>query len=912
MARKEDIVLSVIKSRTDKRDLKKAKDLLKESQDLYRRLFESSRDAIYITDTDGKFVDINPAFNDLFGYSKEETKELTGLDFHVDPRNRLDMLYGIRKNDFVKDFEVKLRKSNGAIVDCLISANARTSQDGIIIGYQGIIHDVTEQKIIGRDLIRSEKKYRQLFENSADAVLIIEDKSIIDCNQATVEMLGYPDKHEFLNTHPSELSPELQPDGRKSFEKADEMMKIALEKGSHRFEWDHKKSNGEIFPVEVLLTAVAVSGKKQILHTVWRDITERKIAEEAIKDANEKFRSVVQTAPNAIITANIDGNIIFWNNSAESIFGYTSEEAIGRPLTFIVPQRMREEHLRLRRSILKTESTTKRNPVRMIGLRKDESEFPLELSLAKWHLKGETFFTAIIQDITDIELKDEMLRKLSYAIDQSSNSVVITDTGGNIEYVNPKFENMTGYTFDEVKGKTPSVLKSGETSPEEYEKLWKTISSGKVWTGEFHNKRKNGELYWERASISPIKNESGVITHYLAIKEDITGRKRVEERLQKEHELVFEANKELRKAFAKEEKLRSALTNAEKLASLGEMASKIAHEINNPLTVIKAQAEIRAQMVTDEALKESLLMIKRKADQIKDLTRGYMNLAKPEEVELTNIKLQDVLKTTVRTLLPLGQLKHIKISEEYMKDEPSIFGDPGRLEQVFRNLIINAVDATSEKSSREIKIGTKLSVDGKSVDAYVKDNGVGIETEDIEKIFEPYYTKKERTAGTGLGLVIVKETTENVHGGKIKVESNVGEGTTFHVMIPSLKYSQMRKKLLIVDDDLSISELLAQYFSHKGLEVETAENGTIALDTIKKFKPDLILSDIEMPELDGFGLVNEARKMNPEQPIIMMTGFDDRAKASEPLNKIDIPLIMKPPDLEDELWPLIKEKLGIA
>ena len=778
MARKEDIVLSVIKSRTDKRDLKKAKDLLKESQDLYRRLFESSRDAIYITKTNGEFVNVNPGFLDLFGYTKNELKRLNVRRFYVDLKKRKEFISEMEKNEFVKDFEVKLRKSNGTMIDCIISADAIVSQDGIILGYQGNIQDVTDKKRAEK----TAKNFKWTLDNTLDAVFMFDPKSLQFryVNKGAMNQVGYTEE-ELMKMTPLDIEPEFT---EEIFRRKISLLLDGSQK-SLTFETVHKRKDGKLIPVEVFLQHSAPPGGK--------------------------------------------------------------------------PQ-----------------------------------------------------FIAIIRDISDRKERDEVVRKLSYAIDQSANSVVITDTGGAIEYVNPKFEKVTGYTFDEVKGKTPRILKSGETLSEEYEKLWKTISSGKVWTGEFHNKKKNGELYWERASISPIKNESGVITHYLGIKEDITERKRVEERLQKEHELVLKANKELRKAFAKEEKLRSALTNAEKLASLGEMASKIAHEINNPLTVIKAQAEIRAQMVTDEALKESLLMIKMKADQIRDLTRGYMNLAKPEETELAKLKLQDVLKTTVKTLLPLGQLKHIKISEEYMKDEPSVFGDPGRIEQVFRNLIINAVDAMAGKSSREIKIGTKLSVDGKSIDAYVKDNGVGIETEDIEKIFEPYYTKKERTAGTGLGLVIVKETTENVHGGKIKVESNVGEGTTFHVMIPSLKYSQMRKKLLIVDDDLSISELLAQYFSHKGLEVETAENGTIALDTIKKFKPDLILSDIEMPELNGFGLVNEARKMNPEQPIIMMTGFDDRAKASEPLNKIDIPLIMKPPDLEDELWPLIKEKLGIA
>lgn len=775
----DDKILSVIKSRSGKRERKENESLLKESQNLYRRLFENSRDAIYITGANGKFIDVNPAFLDLFGYTKDELKRINFRKLFAEPDTRNDLINEIRKYEFVQDYEIKFSASNGVILDCLISLSAKISQDGKITGYEGIIRDVTDKK----NIEKVAKDFKWTLDNILDSVFMFDPASlqITYVNKGAMDQVGYS-KEELLKMTPLDIKPELTHE--KCFRKILNPL-IAGSQKSLTFETVHKRKDGELIPVEIFLQYSAPPG-------------------------------------------------------------------------------------------------------------------------------GKAQFISIVRDISDRKEKDEVVRKLSYAIDQSANSVVITDTGGNIEYVNPNFEKVTGYTSEEIKGKNPRILKSGETPPEEYGILWETISSGKVWTGEFHNKRKNGDLYWESASISPIKNESGVITHYLGIKEDITERKRVEERLQKEHELVLEANKELKKAFAKEEKLRSALTNAEKLASLGEMASKIAHEINNPLTVIKAQAEIRAQMVTDKALKESLLMIKTKANQIRNLTRGYMNLAKPEETKLMKIKLRDVLKTTVRTLLPLGQLKHIKISEEYMKDEPSILGDPGRLEQVFRNLIINAVDAMAEKSSSEIRIGTKLSEDGKSVDAYVKDNGVGIEEEDIEKIFEPYYTKKERAVGTGLGLVIVKETTENVHGGKLNVFSVVGKGTEFHVIIPTMEYSQLKKKLLIVDDDVSISELLAQYFSNKGLSVNTAENGKIAVDIIKEFKPDLILSDIEMPELDGFGLVDEARKMKPNQRFVMMTGFDDRANASESLNKIDIPLVMKPPDLEDELWPIIREKLEIA
>jgi len=151
-----------------------------------------------------------------------------------------------------------------------------------------------------------------------------------------------------------------------------------------------------------------------------------------------------------------------------------------------------------------------------------------------------------------------------------------------------------------------------------------------------------------------------------------------------------------------------------------------------------------------------------------------------------------------------------------------------------------------------------------------------------------------------------------IHGGKLKVESQLGEGSKFHVMIPLAKCSRLKKKMIIVDDDLGINGLLSQYFSNKGLIVQSAENGSRAFEIIERFAPDIIISDIEMPILDGLELLEKSRKLNSEQPFIMMTGFDDRAKARNKLKNMDVPLIMKPPDLEDELWPMVKQKLEIA
>ena len=260
---------------------------------------------------------------------------------------------------------------------------------------------ITERKKAENDLRRSETKFRTLYDSTHDAVMLLDVKGFFDCNRATLTMFGCATREEFYTKHPADLSPLVQPDGTDSLTLANQRIATALEKGSNRFEWMHKRADtGEIFPAEVLLSAMKLDGRP-VLQAVVRDITERKRME-------------------------------------------------------------------------------------------------------------------------------EKLRELSRAVEQSPTSIVITNPAGDIEYVNPKFVDLTGYTLAEALGKNPRILKSGEKGSEAYRELWETITAGREWRGEFHNKKKNGELYWESASISPIRDPAGHITHFLAVKEDITARKQTE------------------------------------------------------------------------------------------------------------------------------------------------------------------------------------------------------------------------------------------------------------------------------------------------------------------------------------------------------------------------------------------------
>jgi len=228
------------------------------------------------------------------------------------------------------------------------------------------------------------------------------------------------------------------------------------------------------------------------------------------------------------------------------------------------------------------------------------------------------------------------------------------------------------------------------------------------------------------------------------------------------------------------------LIEAERLASLGEMSAKIAHEINNPLTVIMMNAQLELEKEQEPDLRNTLNLIVKHSRHIKELTRGYMNLGKIESAKQRNLLMSDVLHSTVESLTPLGQLKHINLIESYFKGESEVNGDFTSLEQVFRNLILNAVHATSAIPLRKIEVGIKTSSESGFSEAYVSDNGSGIPSNVIDKIFDPYFSTKKEDEGTGLGLAVVKDIIEVIHKGKVSVESEIDKGTVFKILIPTV------------------------------------------------------------------------------------------------------------------------------
>ncbi len=344
---------------------------------------------------------------------------------------------------------------------------------------------------------------------------------------------------------------------------------------------------------------------------------ERELSENTLKESEQNYCNLIESAQDAIIRIDEDETINIWNKSAEKMFGYTKEEIIGQPVTAIIPERYRNQHKEgLQRFIKTGEARIIGDIVKVSGITKERVEVPIEMSLTlQKNEKGQYYFMAIIRDILEKQKNEDEIQRLSCAIKQSPSSVMITDSEGIIEYINPKFTELTGYTPEEVLGETPHILKSGKTSHEEYEKLWKTIKSGEEWRGEFCNRKKSGTFYWEHTSISSIRNNEGDITHFISVNEDVTKRKRIEEVLKRKEKISFvkmkdavEAKKRAERIALMESTQGKLLQLSLQLPSLEEFLLQSIKTLLNSISSL-SKMQIGGIFLTDKTEQEATLKL---------------------------------------------------------------------------------------------------------------------------------------------------------------------------------------------------------------------------------------------------------------------------------------------------------------
>ena len=525
----------------------------------------------------------------------------------------------------------------------------------------------------------------------------------------------------------------------------------------------------------------------------------------------------------------------------------------------------------------------------------------------------------------------ERLRKLNRAIEQSSSTIVITDTRGVIEYVNPRFEETTGYTAAEAIGQLPSLLSSGEQPREFYRDMWQSITTRHDWRGEFHNRRKDGSLYWESATISPICDEQGRTTHYVAVKDDITDRKLADDALRRSKEALAQHVQALEAANRALQEVNRVAESATR--SKSEFLASMSHEIRTPMTAILGFADVLAGTPVTPDQADAIQTIRRNGEHLLTLINEILDLSKIEAGKLTvetiSVDPVELVEDVVSLMRLRAELKHLPLELTFDGPMPTtILTDPTRLRQILVNLVGNAIKFT-ETGSIRVRVRTR-NRDGEtpSMEIQVTDSGLGISEQQMARLFQPFQQATTSTTrqygGTGLGLAISRRLSEML-GGDLTASSSLGSGSTFTLVISTgpLAHVQMREsvpsgiarhaspqseldtavvtlncRVLLAEDGPDNQRLICHLLRKAGATVDVVDNGQDALDRVLAptsgsrddtgGQPtgdfDIIVMDMQMPVMDGYEATRVLRAKGYSRPIIALTAYamkDDEHKCLE-------------------------------
>jgi len=741
-----------------------------------------------------------------------------------------------------------------------------------------------------RDLERERLWHDALFELGPDPLLITSaDGRLVEVNEAAVDCYGYS-RSELEGLRLTDLAPE---DERRDLERR---LRAAGDGVVHLVSRQRTKDGREL-EVEMTIRPLPQRSKRTLVCSV-RDVTAARETELALRESEARQQRAVENAPFPIMIHAEDGEVLVVNRTWRRLTGYDDGEV--RTIHDWTARINAEGHDVVREAFAELFEASGRvtegvhTVTRSDGSRRlwDFSSSPLGTLP-----DGRRLIMSIAADLTErIEASAER-DLLMTAIEQLGETVVITDADGTIEYVNRAFEQTTGYGRDEAAGRNPHIVKSGDHDAAFYDDLWSTISSGKTWQGQIRNRRKDGTPFTEDTTISPVRDESGAIRHYVAVKSDITARLDLEEQLRQ----------------------------SSKMESIGRLAGGVAHDFNNMLTVILGHAELALDRVEPSTpVHDGLVEIRQAAERSAELTRQLLAFARRQVAQPKPVCLNDRVGGMLRMLRRLiGEDIELAWRPEDGLEDVRI--DPGQVDQILANLCVNARDSIDGVGRMTIETRNVTLDDaycrahagvepGRYVTLAVTDDGRGMDPETRSRIFEPYFTTKATGKGTGLGLATVYGIVQQ-NQGFIHVYSEPGEGATFRIHLPVCAPSEERpadegkrsipqgrgETVLLVEDQPPILELGAEMLRLLGYSVLPVGEPAAALRIAGEAATaiDLLITDVIMPEMNGAQLVEGFRALRPDTPCLYMSGYTADAIAQRGLTEEGVHFLQKPFLLED-------------
>ncbi|MBI5095220.1 MAG: PAS domain S-box protein [Candidatus Hydrogenedentes bacterium] len=635
---------------------------------------------------------------------------------------------------------------------------------------------------------------------------------------------------------------------------------------------------------------------------------EREEAEGERLASQRRYRRLFESANDAIYLVDpTDGRIMNCNARAAQLDGYTIEELTNMRASELYPPE--ERHLEPWKRGANSAEGMQGTLTGLHHLRKDGTLAPVEINATMIDIGGENVNLSIVRDVTEREKAEQERNRLLKAIEQTPETIIVTDPKGQIEFVNPAFEQITGYSSAEAMGKNVRFLESGQLDASYMKSLWERLDSGETWSGRFINRRKDGTCYTDEATISPVRDASGVIVNFVSVQHDIT----------------------------EELKLEEQLRQTQKMEAIGQLAGGVAHDFNNLLQAIQGYSEMaRDKIPAGNSASVDIQEVLKASERASALVRQLLTFSRQDAVQPRRVNLADRINSVLKLIRRvIGE--NIELHVVHAPNVSSIYADPNQVDQILMNLCVNARDAMPRGGA--IRIWTSnAQVDSEFVSEHpwakpgnyvtlgVSDTGEGMTPEIVAQIFEPFFTTKEVGQGTGLGLATVYGIVQR-HNGFIDVTSEPGKGTEFRIYLPpdespdecAKEGAEVRvmprghETVLIAEDEDSVRDLGCTVLRRAGYTVIEARDGVEAIRLFEEHiaKIDLCILDVMMPKKGGKEVYDRMKSLRREMPVIFCSGYGYSALQNHNSAEDEYVVLLKPYKASD-LLGLVREMLESA
>lgn len=858
---------------------------LRAKESLFRTSLYSIGDAVITTNRMGEIMHMNHVAEQLTGWKETEAKgrKIEEVFCIVNEETRLPVENPVervlREGTIVglANHTLLLAK-DGREIPVADSGAPIRSDENTILGVVLVFRDQTSERVHQKEIEEREMKIREsqlLLKEILDTIpvrVFWKDRNSVylGCNRPFATDAGLKNPEDLTGKTDFDMG------WAKEAELYRRDDKEVMETGIPKLQYEEPQTTPEGDTIWLKTSKVPLRNTANEIIGVlgtYEDITERKKTELALQQSEENFRRTLEESPFGIRIVSSDGKTKFVNREFLKIFGFESfEEYLSAPIKSYYAEKSLLEHEQRKQARQSRQFTDEQYELEIFC--KDGKSRTLHVYRKELFWDGTRHEMAIYQDITFKKQAEEKLRLLGASVEQSPVCIVIVNRYGRIEYVNQTFTLTTGYSAEEAIGMNPRILKSGYHDKSYYKNLWDTILSGKDWVGEFLNKKKNGQLYWESAIISPVADENGTISHFVAIKEDITAKRKITEELIRAKERAEESDR-LKSAF---------------LANLS-------HEIRTPMNAIMGFTQLLdGESYSQEKKHEFIEIIQKSGQYLLSVIDDIIEISRIETGQIAPSMTKTDIDHLMRSLheriqITIPEEKDIRLVYESSEPEKNVFieTDEVKLQQILTNLISNGIKYT-EKGY--VKFGYRLA-GSNEIDFYVEDTGIGIDPKFHNRIFDRFGRVEGdvavRKGGLGLGLAIAKAYAELL-GGTIRVESEPGKGSIFTVSLPCKIYTEtaeqisdahfssssneLQLKILIAEDDEINFIYLRELFANANFTILRASNGREAVDIcLQNSDIDLVLMDIKMPGMSGTEALKEIRKKCPSLPVVAQTAY---------------------------------------